>query len=199
MGQIRVCWNRYALHVREWYVTTYCSSQGDRQAMKDGDKLNSAITYYGDQFSEEHSLWNADVMGDLIAERAEDIGTSSYATQTARLYIKNTAKSFMDRCIGDTGGFAEDVTCWCDSDCPRGYRCRGVGSESECVKDIDPYEEEPSIIPLLGGSSTIGIDWGLGDVPWKIIGAVLFVLAFLVALGYSGLGGAAGKAAEKRV
>ena len=70
-----------------------------------------------------------------------------------------------------------------------------IPSLPDLIPDIDlpgnPFKKEPCV--------WYDIPCHLKGLSWKILGIAAVVILLLIALGYSGLGGAAGKAAEKRV
>ena len=110
------CWNKYAAHLKNWYVDTYKSSKGSTKAINDGRLIRKIVRIY-----KEGTTY----------EKLKGGGVSEFAAKTIILYISNTKESYLKRCTTETGGFAPDVACMGDNDCPRGYRCRGVGKDSE--------------------------------------------------------------------
>jgi hypothetical protein len=174
------CWEKYAAHLKEWYATTYRAREGATKAINNGRLIRKIVYEY---------------KGTTTYDRLKSGGVSEYAAKTIIVYMRNTQESYMSRCISETGGFSPDVACMSDSDCPRGYRCRGVGKDSECIEEGEA-DDSPKIglpklpdiklpsAPSLGGSA-------------KIIGFFIILIALLIALGYSGMGGAAGSHLEK--
>ena len=171
------CWNVYAAHIKTWYVNTYKSSKGAVKAINDGRLARKIIRTHHENVN---------------YERLKTGGVSEFAAKTIMLYMQNTKESYMQKCVTETGGFAADVACMSDSDCPRGYRCRGRGKDSECIEEGKPLPKKPSL-PSLPSMPSIGIA-GKG-----VIGLLLFVavaILALLAIGYSGLGGSVGRVAE---
>jgi len=188
MSSREECWGKYAAHLKIWYVSTYKGHLGSTKAINDGRLIRKIA------LKERDSLTYQDL---------KDGGMSEFGAKTIILYISNTKDSYMGRCITDTGGFDSEVECMGDSDCPPGYRCRGRGKDSLCVEEAEPLKVESPLIGLpnvKAGGLLSGLQIGTGTKAIvTIIGGLFVLILLLVALGYSGLGGAAGKAAEKRV
>ena len=171
------CWEKYAAHLKEWYATTYRNYEGATKAINNGRLIRKIV--YREKAGTTY-------------EKLKCGGVTEYAAKTIILYIRNTQESYMSRCISETGGFAPDVACMGDSDCPRGYRCRGVGKDSECIEEGEPYVAPNLPLPPMPKMPSLDI-----GAPAKMIGFFIILVALLIALGYSGLGKATGSHLEK--
>lgn len=189
MTSQRLCWNKYAKHVGDWYAQTYKSKEA---AYYDAQKINGALTYYGDQMSETNT-WSASVWAKMVADKAKEYGASRFAAETAQIYIQNTARSFMDYCTEEKGGFSEDVACMSDADCPQGYRCRGVGVDSTCIPspvyEPDPGYTLPSLpsMPSMPSMPGTDIKRSLQVTGLVLIGVILLIFYMLTGRGKKGV------------
>lgn len=172
------CWEKYAAHLKDWYVTTYSEYEGAMKAINNGRLIRKIVTK-----EKEGTTYDALKNG----------GVTEYAAKTIILYIRNTQKSYISRCVTETGGFSPEVACMSDSDCPRGYRCRGVGKDSECIPE---GEKPPTPKIVLPGAPKLP-EMPSISMPSKLIGMFIILIALLIALGYSGMGGAIGSRVEK--
>ena len=170
------CWVKYAAHLKSWYAGTYKSTEGATQAINDGRKIQKTFLAYNEN---------------TTYERLKARGVSEYATRTIMLYYKNTYKSYMSRCVAETGGFSPDVACMSDSDCPRGYRCRGLGKDSECIEEGEAYEapglpipDLPSLPDMPDGKNIVK---GLQVSALVVIGVVLIIIYMLTGKGKKGI------------
>jgi len=183
------CWDKYAGHIKNWYTTTYKGNQGVTKAINDGRLARKTIRQ-----KKEHTTY----------DNLKASGVSDFAAKSIILYIENTKESYIKRCISETGGFAPDVACMSDNDCPRGYRCRGVGKDSECIPEGEPIKVNKVVVPSLPKLSMPSIDVKMPsfDVGGKakLVGGFIILLVvgvvLLVAIGYSGMGGSVGRVAE---
>jgi hypothetical protein len=171
------CWEKYAAHLKDWYATTYSGYEGATKAINNGRLIRKIVIEY-----KEGTTY----------DRLKGGGVTEYAAKTVIVYMRNTQKSYMSRCISETGGFTPDVACMSDSDCPRGYRCRGVGKDSECIEEGTPYVAPKLPLPPMPEIPSLEI-----GMPAKMIGFFIILIALLIALGYSGMGGAAASHVEK--
>ena len=178
---VKTCWDKYAAHLKNWYVGTYSLSQGTTKAINDGRLIEKTFLIHKDGTTYQN----------LKAR-----GVKDFAARSVILYVQNTKESYMSRCRTDTGGFAVDVACMSDNDCPRGYRCRGSGKDSECIEEGEAAKPSKLLMPSLPSLNMPDI--GLPGKGIITILAIIFIgLLALIALGYSGLGGAAGSHLEK--
>lgn len=165
MSSKETCWNKYAAHLKTWYVNTYKGHLGNIQAINDGRLIRKIALKHQDE---------------LTYNRLKAGGVSEYGAKTVMLYISNTKDSYMGRCVTDTGGFDPEVECMGDSDCPRGYRCRGVGKNSVCVEEGEPPKVERPLIDLPDISVGGGIDTGGLKGTVASIGLVLMLFVALI-------------------
>ena len=170
-----LCWEGYAEQVSEWYATTY---RHRNDAMRDSDIIKKVIMSLNSENYEQEVSYVATV---CISR-----GASTYASRTCELYMKNTCTSYMTRCVEETGGFSPAVRCRSDKNCPGGYRCRGVGEDSECVKEGKPYVPEPSLpgLPGLPGLPSIGVGDAFGGVKKSAQTAAIVLMVFIGLLIY---------------
>lgn len=149
MSSREECWNKYAAHLKTWYVNTYSGHLGGVRAINDGRLIRKIALIRQDSLSYR----------DL-----KDGGVSEFGAKTIILYISNTKDSYMGRCITDTGGFDPEVECMGDSDCPPGYRCRGRGKDSLCVEEAEPPKVESPLIGLPDiGLPDVKVETGIGE------------------------------------
>jgi hypothetical protein len=171
------CWDKYAAHLKIWYVNTYKGHFGATKAINDGRLIRKIALKKQDNLSYEN---------------LKDGGVSEHAAKSVMLYISNTKDSYMGRCVTDTSGFDPEVECMGDSDCPQGYRCRGRGKDSVCVREGEPPEDNrlpPFGMPDVGMPEIGGIKRSLQTtaVVVMIFFALLIYIVFVKGKGASGV------------
>ena len=166
MGSRIECWGKYAAHLKTWYVNTYKGNLGSTRAINDGRLIKKVALKKQDN---------------LTYQDLKNGGVSEFGARTILLYVSNTKKSYMGRCITNTGGFAVDVECMGDSDCPPGYRCRGRGKDSLCVEEAAPYEP-PTLLPSMPDFPSL--DGGFGGVKQSLQVTGVVVMVFILAIVY---------------
>lgn len=128
----RSCWEKYSKQIRNFYLQSY---SGKISSSEDAEFARRAVLWV---FDTEKYFPTVSTASMGFYDQMQTLGASTYGAATCQQYFENTINSYLKHCQEETGGFAPTVACTCDSDCPSGYRCRGVGETSECVKKADP-------------------------------------------------------------